>query len=82
MVACHNFDFDAAKAVGFKTPSCGVPTNGVRLVRGPEPNPIHDIIVDVFGIGGTFGRGLVFPYGGRNRASLAMAMLPIRKIAA
>lgn len=49
MVACHNFDLDAAKAVGFKT----------AFVRRPDewggagppdrvPNPAHDIIVDDF----------------------------------
>jgi 2-haloacid dehalogenase len=49
MVACHNFDLDAAKAVGFKA----------AFVRRPDewggsgppdrlPNPAHDVIVDSF----------------------------------
>lgn len=49
MVACHNFDLDAAKKQGFNTAF-------VRRARewgndsppDPEPNPIHDIAVDDF----------------------------------
>lgn len=49
MVACHNFDLDAAKACGFKT--AFVRRRGEWGAEGPpdpEPNPEHDIIVETF----------------------------------
>lgn len=49
MVACHNFDLDAAKAVGFKTAFVRRPEEwGAAGPPDPEPNPTHDIIVDSF----------------------------------
>ena len=49
MVACHNFDLDAAKAVGFKTAFMRRPDEwGAAGPPDPEPNPEHDIIVDSF----------------------------------
>tara|TARA_B100002051_G_scaffold259876_1_gene279822 strand:- start:313 stop:1032 length:720 start_codon:yes stop_codon:yes gene_type:complete len=49
MVACHNFDLDAAKAVGFKTAFVRRPDEwGPASPPDPEPNPSHDIIVDSF----------------------------------
>ncbi len=49
MVACHNFDLDAAKAVGFKTAFVRRPDEwGAAGPPDPEPNPAHDIIVDGF----------------------------------
>ncbi len=49
MVACHNFDLDAAKAVGFKTAFVRRPREwGNASPPDPEPNPIHDIVVDDF----------------------------------
>ena len=49
MVACHNFDLDAAKAVGFKTAFVKRPNEwGPAGPPDPEPNPDHDIIVDTF----------------------------------
>jgi 2-haloacid dehalogenase len=49
MVACHNFDLDAAKAVGFKTAFVRRPDEwGPDGPPDPEPNPQHDIIVDDF----------------------------------
>ena len=49
MVACHNFDLDAAKAVGFKTAFVRRPDEwGPSGAPDPEPNPDHDIIVDNF----------------------------------
>lgn len=49
MVACHNFDLDAAKAVGFKTAFVRRPDEwGPPGPPDPEPNPHHDIIVDSF----------------------------------
>ena len=49
MVACHNFDLDAAKAVGFKTAFVKRPDEwGPGGPPDPEPNPAHDIIVDSF----------------------------------
>jgi len=49
MVACHNFDLDAAKAVGFKTAFVKRPLEwGPEGPPDPEPNPIHDIMVDDF----------------------------------
>ena len=49
MVACHNFDLDAAKKVGFKTAFVRRPNEwGVAGPPDPTPNPNHDIIVDTF----------------------------------
>ncbi|MGI9411611.1 MAG: HAD family hydrolase [Hyphomicrobiaceae bacterium] len=49
MVACHNFDLDAAKAQGFKTAFVRRPDEwGAEGPPDPEPNPSHDIIVDDF----------------------------------
>lgn len=49
MVACHNFDLDAAKAVGFKTAFVRRPDEwGDDGPPDPEPNPKHDVIVDGF----------------------------------
>ena len=49
MVACHNFDLDAAKAVGFKTAFVRRPEEwGAAGPPDPEPNPAHDYIVDDF----------------------------------
>jgi 2-haloacid dehalogenase len=49
MVACHNFDLDAAKAVGFKTAFVRRPLEwGPDGPPDPTPNPIHDIVVDDF----------------------------------
>lgn len=49
MVACHNFDLDAARAVGFRTAFVRRPDEwGAAGPPDPEPNPAHDIIVDSF----------------------------------
>ena len=49
MVACHNFDLDAAKSVGFKTAFVRRPDEwGEEGPPDPNPNPDHDIIVDNF----------------------------------
>jgi 2-haloacid dehalogenase len=49
MVACHNFDLDAAKKQGFKTAFVKRPNEwGHDSPPDPEPNPIHDIVVDSF----------------------------------
>lgn len=49
MVACHNFDLDAAKARGFKTAFVRRPLEwGSDGPPDPEPNPIHDLVVDDF----------------------------------
>ena len=49
MVACHNFDLDAAKACGFKTAFVRRPDEwGAAGPPDPTPNPDHDIIVDTF----------------------------------
>lgn len=49
MVACHNFDLNAAKAVGFRTAFVRRPDEwGAQGPPDPEPNPHHDIIVDSF----------------------------------
>jgi len=50
MVACHNFDLDAAKKEGFKTAFVRRPDEwGPPGPPDPKPNPIHDIVVDDFG---------------------------------
>ncbi len=49
MVACHNFDLDAAKAVGYKTAYVRRPKEwGKDKPPDAAPNPIHDIVVDSF----------------------------------
>jgi 2-haloacid dehalogenase len=49
MVACHNWDLDAAKAAGFKTAFVRRPDEwGEEGSPDPEPNPNHDLIVDNF----------------------------------
>ena len=49
MVACHNFDLDAAKTAGFNTIFVRRPEEwGIEGPPDPEPNPIHDIVVDGF----------------------------------
>jgi len=49
MVACHNFDLDAAKSRGYNTAFVKRPREwGNDSPPDPEPNPIHDIIVDDF----------------------------------
>jgi len=49
MVACHNFDLDTAKAVGFKTAFVRRPDEwGPAGPPDPEPNAAHDVIADSF----------------------------------
>ena len=49
MVACHNFDLDAAKRSGFKTAIVKRPNEwGISGPPDPEPNPQHDIIANDF----------------------------------
>ena len=49
VIACHTFDLDAAKAVGFKTAFVRRPKEwGIESPPDPTPNPHHDIIVDDF----------------------------------
>lgn len=49
MVACHNFDLDAAKGQGFRTAFVRRPAEwGAGGPPDPEPNPHHDIVVDDF----------------------------------
>jgi 2-haloacid dehalogenase len=49
MVACHNFDLDAAKSQGFKTAFVRRPDEwGPAGPPDPKPNPQHDIIADDF----------------------------------
>jgi len=49
MVACHNFDLDAAKKVGFKTIFVKRPLEwGEEGPPDPTANAHHDIIVDSF----------------------------------
>lgn len=49
MVACHNFDLDAAKSRGYKTAFVKRPQEwGDAGPPDPEPNTIHDIIVEDF----------------------------------
>ena len=49
MVACHNFDLDAAKAAGFKTAFVRRPDEwGAEGPPDPNPNPHHDLVVDDF----------------------------------
>ena len=49
MIACHNFDLDAAKRCGYKTAFVRRPDEwGGEGPPDPRPNPEHDIIVDSF----------------------------------
>lgn len=49
MVACHNFDLDAAKQQGYRTAFVRRPKEwGDAGPPDPEPNPHHDIVVDDF----------------------------------
>lgn len=49
MVACHNFDLDAAKRVGFKTAFVRRPDEwGPAGPPDPEPSAHHDYVVDSF----------------------------------
>ena len=49
MVACHNFDLDAAKARGFRTAFVRRPGEwGDAGPPDPEANPDHDVVVDDF----------------------------------
>ncbi|MGC1494740.1 MAG: HAD family hydrolase [Sulfitobacter sp.] len=49
MVACHNFDLDAAKSRGYKTAFVRRPDEwGAGGPPDPEPNANHDIVVDDF----------------------------------
>jgi len=49
MVACHNFDLDAAKASGFTTAFVRRPDEwGPGQPPDPQQNPRHDFIVDGF----------------------------------
>ena len=49
MVACHNFDLDAAKRSGYKTAFVKRPNEwGSAGSPDPEPNPQHDIVADDF----------------------------------
>jgi 2-haloacid dehalogenase len=50
MVACHNFDLDAARAEGFRTAFVRRPEEwGPAGPPDPKPNPACDIVVDDFG---------------------------------
>lgn len=49
MVACHNFDLDAAKSCGFKTAFVHrVHEWGHEPPPSPEPNPHHDYVANDF----------------------------------
>jgi 2-haloacid dehalogenase len=49
MVACHNFDLNAAKACGFKTAFVRRPDEwGAEGPPDPEPDPRHDIVVSSY----------------------------------
>lgn len=49
MVACHNFDLNAAKACGFKTAFVRRPNEwGAEGPPDPDPDPRHDIVVSSF----------------------------------
>jgi 2-haloacid dehalogenase len=50
MVACHNFDLDAAKGCGYQTAFVRRPLEwGAAGPPDPTPNPAHDVVVDTFG---------------------------------
>ncbi len=49
MVACHNFDLMAARAVGYHSAFVRRPTEwGPSGPPDPVPNPAHDLVVDTF----------------------------------
>lgn len=49
MVACHNFDLNAARAAGYRTAFVARPLEwGPEGPPDPVPNPAHDIIVPGF----------------------------------
>lgn len=49
MVACHNFDLDAARASGFKTAFVRRPDEwGTQGPPDPQPHSHHDFVVDGF----------------------------------
>ena len=49
MIACHNFDLDAAKGQGFKTAFVKRPDEwGLEGPPDPEPNPAQDLVVNSF----------------------------------
>ncbi len=49
MVACHNFDLDAAKSCGFKSAFVRRPDEwGHEAPPNPEPNAHHDFVADDF----------------------------------
>jgi 2-haloacid dehalogenase len=49
MVACHNFDLNAARACGFRTAFVRRPDEwGAEGPPDPQPDPRHDLIVDSF----------------------------------
>ncbi|MEO8203052.1 MAG: haloacid dehalogenase type II [Betaproteobacteria bacterium] len=49
MVACHNFDLNAALACGYKTAFVRRPTEwGSEGPPDPVPNPAHTLVVDTF----------------------------------
>lgn len=49
MVACHNFDLDAAKSAGFKTAFMARPDEwGPEGPPDPVPSPDHDIVAKSF----------------------------------
>jgi 2-haloacid dehalogenase len=50
MVACHNFDLDAARGCGYQSAFVRRPTEwGPGGPPDPLPNPAHDLVVDTFG---------------------------------
>jgi 2-haloacid dehalogenase len=49
MVACHNFDLDAARQCGYRTAFVRRPDEwGPGGPPDPTPNPAHDVVVDSF----------------------------------
>jgi 2-haloacid dehalogenase len=49
MVACHNFDLNAAKACGYQTAFVRRPDEwGAEGPPDPEPDPRHDIVASSF----------------------------------
>jgi FMN phosphatase YigB (HAD superfamily) len=49
MVACHNFDFMAARAAGYHSAFVRRPMEwGPSGPPDPVPNPAHDLVVDTF----------------------------------
>jgi 2-haloacid dehalogenase len=49
MVACHNFDLNAARACGYRSAFVKRPTEwGPAGPPDPAPNPAHDLVVEDF----------------------------------